>query len=715
VNVTVSTPDFAPETGETKTLMLSDFIRVFRKYFWLLGALSIGFAIIAFLWSKDQPKQYDATAMVQVDQHGMLSLSISSSLSDEYELKIVTQILALQSRDVAMKVIQRLHLENNKSFNPQAPKYTDLDSPATRNHLANLFADGLDVERVPKSELISVTFRSLSQVLSMQVANATVDAYLESNFQHRYQGSKEITGWLTSELDELKARVQSEQSELLNLAVKIGVFSQSATSETSLFQIQLQQLLTESIRVQTERFMSEEQYQQFASDNTGAFPASSVPGAQVLSLLSGQLAQLETQRAALTERYGPGYGPLKQVENQIAAAKSGIAEQRRKVLEAAHQDVLASEKTQADIQARIDALKVEAKDQNPDVVRYQVLKAQYTADQTLYNGLLSLLSAGGIEAGLKTQEVNRMATADIPSAPSRPRIALNTIAGFGIGLLLACLIVGTILAVSDTVETVDQIEEAMALPVLAVVPIYKLDPADSSSAVMPLSTLNAPRSAGAEAYRILRTSINLMPLGRASRVIGITSCGPGEGKSTTAMNLAVAFSQQNKRVLLIDADLRKPALAQRMKLPDISAPGLSRFLSDPTLKPEHCIQPIESLPGLSVMPVQEIPPFPSELLGQGRLEDLIGWSRQNFDIVLIDTPPALLVTDALIVAQSLDIILVVARIGIAQRRALRRVRQELAKFPDKHVAVVVNAVPQSQSYYGGYGGYHGYYGSETTY
>jgi capsular exopolysaccharide synthesis family protein len=695
--------------------MLSDFIRVFRKYFWLLAALSIGFAIVAFLWSKDQPKQYDATALVQVDQHGMLSLSISSSMSDEYELKIVTQILALQSRDVAMKVIQRLHLESNKAFNPQAPKYTDLDSPATRNHLASVFASGLDVERVPKSELISVTFRSLSEVLSMQVANATVDAYLESNFQHRYQGSKEITGWLTSELDELKARVQNEQSELLNLAVKIGVFSQSATSETSLFQIQLQQLLSESIRVQTERFMSEAQYQELSSDTSGAFPPTSVPGAQVLATLSGQLAQLETQRAALTERYGPGYGPLKQVENQIAAARTGIAQQRQKVLGAAHENVLASEKTQADIQARIDALKVDAKAENPEVVRYQVLKAQYSADQTLYNGLLSLLSAGGIEAGLKTQEVNRMATADIPSSPSRPRIALNTIAGFGIGLLLACLIVGTILAVSDTVETVDQIEDAMALPVLAVVPIYKLDPADASSAVMPLSTLNAPRSAGAEAYRILRTSINLMPLGRASRVIGITSCGPGEGKSTTAMNLAVAFSQQNKRVLLIDADLRKPALAQRMKLPDMSAPGLSRFLSDPTLLPEQCIQSIESLPGLSVMPVQEIPPFPSELLGQGRLEDLIGWSRQNFDIVLIDTPPALLVTDALIVAQSLDIILVVARIGIAQRRALRRVRQELAKFPDKHIAVVVNAVPQSQSYYGGYGGYHGYYGSETTY
>ena len=314
---------------------------------------------------------------------------------------------------------------------------------------------------------------------------------------------------------------------------------------------------------------------------------------------------------------------------------------------------------------------------------------------------------------LKSQEVNPMSAADIPTLPSRPRVMLNTLAGFGIGLLFSVLIIGVVVAVSDTVETVDQIEEVLSLPVLAAVPVYKLDAADASAAIMPLATLNAPRSAAAEAYRILRTSINLMPVAGESRVIGFTSCGPGEGKSTTALNLAVAFAQQGKSLLLIDADLRKPTLAQRIRLSRPSAPGLSRFLSDPALKPEACVQPVESIPGFNAMPVQEIPPFPSELLGKGRFEELVAWGRQNFDVVLIDTPPALLVTDALIVAQSLDIILLVARVGVAQRRALRRLREELKRFPDKQVAVVVNAVPQSQSYYGGYGDKHGYYGSTS--
>jgi succinoglycan biosynthesis transport protein ExoP len=678
--VTARTHDFAPEAAENKTLMLADFLRVFRKYLWLLTACSVGFAVLAFIWAKRQPRQ----------------------------------MIALQSRDVALKVIEdpRLDLIHNPLFNPA--KKSDIETnPQTRNDLVGALVGNMDVERVPKSELVSLTYRSLSPVLSAAVANAIVDAYMEENFQHRYQGSKEIKGWLNRELSDLKAKVQGEQSDLLNMELKLGIFSTSATTEVSLPQLQLQELLSESIKAQTQRFQSDAEYQTLAQDTGSGFPPISVPGAQVLNNLNVELAQLEAQEAALTERYGPGYGPLRQIQNQVANTRKNIADLRRQLLESAQQDEQAAAKTEADIENNIAQVKAEAKGNNPELVRYQVLKAQYLADQQLYNSLLTLLSAGGIEAGLKTQETNRMSTADIPTLPSRPRVALSTAAGFGIGLFLSILIVGTITVVSDTVETVEQIEEALALPVLAAVPVYKLDPGDPAARLAPLATLNAPRSAAAEAYRILRTSVNLMPLGKESRVIGFTSCGPGEGKSTTALNLAVSFAQQGRRVLMVDADLRKPSLAERVKLPEPNAPGLSRFLSDRTLDAEDCIQPLDTVPGLSVMPVQEIPPFPSELLGQGRLEELVAWARQRFDVVIFDTPPALLVTDALIVAQSLDVILLVARVGMAQRRALRRLREELARFPEKQIAVVVNAVPQSQSYYGGYGNKHGYYGTTS--
>jgi polysaccharide biosynthesis transport protein len=710
--VTVNQPDFAPEATENRTLVLADFIRVARKFLWLILGLSFGCAVAVYLWSKNQPKQYDATAMIQVDQHGTLSLGASMGASDEYELKISTQIIALQSRDVALKVIKdpNLDLLHNKFFNPGG--LSDIDTnPYTRNALVGAFLGSLSVDRVPKSELIAVTFRSRSPALSMAVANTIVDSYMEVNFRHRHQSSQEVEKWLGTELDTLKDKVQNEQRDVLNQELKLGVFAQGMTSETSLLQSQLQGLMSAEISAETTKFLNEAEYQEFAAGDTDAFAPSTAPGAVVLSTLNVQLSEMEAQRMALADRYGPGYPQLRQIDNQIAGIKKGLADERGKVLKSALNNVNAADKADQEIQQSIDAVKRQAEGRSPEVVRFEEAKVQYVTDQALYNSLLTLLSAGGIESGLKTQEINTFSVADIPTFASRPRVTLNTMAGFGMGLLLSMLVVGIVSALSDTVETVEQIEEALALPVLAAVPIYKLEPGESATLLQPLATINAPRSAGAEAYRILRTSVNLMPVSKESRVIGFTSCGPGEGKSTTALNLAVTFAQQGKRVLVIDADLRKPVLAQRFRLPLPSAPGLSRYLSDPAIIAEECIQPIDAIPGLNVMPVQEIPPFPSELLAQGRLDDLIGWARRHFDVVLIDTPPALLVTDALIVAQSLDIILLVARVGTAQRRALRRLREELKKFPDKQVAVVVNAVPQSQSYYGGYGDKHGYYGS----
>lgn len=717
--MTVNATEFVPaEAAENKTLMLADFIRVARRFLWLAAALSVGCAIFAYIYAKRQPKEYDATATVQVDQHGAMSLGGSMGAADQYELKIATQIVALQSRDVALKVLKdpTLDLVHRQGFNSgvKPNQIFNLDgSPAVRNAQIGKFLGSLSVDRVPRTELISVTFRSRDPELSAAVANTIVDSYMEVNFRHRYQGSTEIKRWLNTELDDLKARVRTEQSALLNEELSLGIFSQGLTSETSLSETQLEDLVAESIKAQSSRFDTEAAYQELMNGETDSFAPLSAPGALVLTSLSIQLSELKAQEAALTDRYGPGYPPLKQMEQQAEELKKSITEERTKVLEAARQGVAAAKKSESDILGSIEQVKNQAKGQSKQVVAFEVLKSQYIADQALYNSLLSLLSAGGIESGLKTQEVNRLSIADIPTIQSRPRVGLSTAAGFGVGILISCMIIGLIVAISDTVETVEQIEEALSLPVLAAVPIYKLDPGESTAILTPLATISAPRSAGAEAYRILRTSVNLMPVSKDSRVIAFTSCGPGEGKSTTALNLSISMAQQGKRVLAIDADLRKPTLGQRIRLPKPSAPGLSRFLSDHGLRAEECVQSISDIPNFDILPVQEIPPFPSELLAQGRFDQLIDWARLNYDVVIIDTPPALLVTDALIVAQSVDIILLVARVGTAQRRALRRLREELKKFAEKQIAVVVNAVPQSQSYYGGYGDKHGYYGSTS--
>jgi succinoglycan biosynthesis transport protein ExoP len=715
-------PNIPPFSAASKlaesTIRLSDILRILRKYgLYLVGLMFLG-GVIAAIWGKFQPNQYDAVAMVHLDQHSAISIGVTGTESDDYVLKMQTQIIGLQSPAVAVETMRRLNMPSRPLFNLGGPR--DLTNPAQRDQLVARFLGSLTITQVPKSELLQIRFRSRSPELAELVVNTLVDVYLSQSFTQRFKSTKDITESLSGQMQELKDKIQREQNDLLNQEAKLGILSQGQTTESSLLINETSGLLQQRVKVLGDRFLAEAEYQDMLNHPDATIP-SDVPASGALVNLQTQLAQAESNTASLSDRYGPNYPPLQQSKAQVASLKKSVEELRSKVLNGAAENLERAQKAEQSITDRLASLQKEAAGRTPETVQYEILKAQYQSDQTLYNVLISAIGTGTIQAGMQAQELNRFTLALVPGTRSYPNIRVITIAGSAVGLVVALAIVGIILFNSDTVQTVEHVEDALPLPILASVPEYKEDLASmrTTDEVLPLVTLLAPRSAGTEAYRLLRTAITLMKVNQKHRIISLTSCGPGEGKSTTSLNLAIVLATQSKRVLLIDADLRKPTIAQRLKLPATDQPGLSRFLSDNTVSPEDCIQKVSEVSGLDVIPVQEIPPFPSELLGQARLEQLLVWAREHYDYVLIDTPPVLLVTDALIIATHCDTLLVVVRIGVAQKRALRRIRQDLAKYPDKQTGIVVNALPHADTYYGGYGnsrkyygkGYGGYYGS----
>jgi succinoglycan biosynthesis transport protein ExoP len=705
-------PPLTAKALSENSIRLSDIFRILRKYGIYLICLMILGGALAAIWGKFQVSQYDAVAMVHLDQHNAISLGTGGGATDEYGLKMQTQIVGFQDPNIAVATMRKLDLVNNPAFNPSNMR--DLNNPAQRDQLVHAFLGSLSVKQVPKTELLSIRFRSKSPALAALVVNTLVDVYFNQSFEQRYRSTKDITTYLGSQMDTLKGKIGTEQNDLLSAEAKLGILSQGATAESSVLLTETTGLLDQRVKAQGQRYLAEAEYQNLLDHPEAAIPPD-IPGAPGLSTLNAQLAQSEAQVAALQDRYGPNYPPLAQANAQVASLKKSFTEMRASVIKGAQEDLERAQKTEQSITDRLLELQKQAEGRTPDTVRYEILKSQYLSDQTLYNVLLSSMGTGAIQAGMQSQELNRFTTAGVPGIKSYPDVRADTFAGAAAGLLVALVIVGVILLNSDTVQTVEHVEDALPLPVLASVPEYKEDLASMriSDDVLPLVTLLAPRSAGTEAYRLLRTAITLMPVNNHHhRVISLTSCGPGEGKSTTSLNLAVVLATQAKRVLLIDADLRKPTIAQRLKLPPTDQPGLSRYLSDSTVLPEDCIQKVPEVAGLDVIAVQEIPPFPSELLGQGRLEELLLWARDHYDYVLIDTPPVLLVTDALIIASHCDTLLIVVRIGVAQKRALRRIRQDLAKYPDKQTGIVVNALPHSETYYGGYGNYRKYYGAK---
>ncbi len=697
-------------------IRITDITRLLRKYGLYLLGLMISGGLVAGIWARFQTPEYDAVALVHLDQHNSISLSgAAAAVSDEYPLKMQTEIIGLESPYIAEQTIERLDPTKHPLFGSVLNFHgkDPMKDPQERDALVRQFLSKLQVTNVPKSELLSIRFRSTSPALAMLVANTVVDVYFEQSFAQKYRSTQDITGYLTRQMDDLRQKIQGEQNEVLTMEAKLGILSQGPASESSMLVDETTQLLTQRVKVQADEYLAQAEYQNLLNHpDVGASP--DIPAYSGVTALQTQLAAAQAQTAALKDRYGPNYPPLKQAEAQQASLQKSLDDLRQVVVRSAQSSLERNRKAEQSINSRLDALQHEAEGRTPDTVRYEILKSQYISDQTLYNVLLTAMGTGAIQAGMQSQELNRFTEAEIPGLKAYPNVRVDVLAGAAAGLLIGLIIVGIIVLNSDTVQTVEQVEEVLALPVLASVPEYKEDLAAMrvSDEVLPLVTLLAPRSAGTEAYRLLRTAITLMPVKESHRVISLTSCGPGEGKSTTALNLAIVLATQSKRVLLIDADLRKPTIAQRLKMPATDQPGLSRYLSDSTITQEECIQRVSEVAGLDVIPVQEIPPFPSELLGQGRLEQLLTWARDHYDYVLIDTPPVLLVTDALIIASHCDTLLVVVRIGVAQKRALRRIRQDLAKYPGKQTGIVVNALPHADTYYGGYGNYRRYYGKE---
>ena len=699
---------------QENAIQISDITRVLRKYGLYLFGLMVLCGVLAGVWGVFQVPRYDAVATVHLDQHSSISLSSAlGGASDEYLLKMQTQINGFEDPTIAEKVIRRLNLHKNPMFYDGPP--LDMDIPADRDKLTKKFLDAEKVEQLTKTELMQIKFRTRSPQLSAIVVNTLVDVYLEETFQQRYRSTQEIESYLTSQMDTLKNRIGTEQADLLGMESRLGIYSQGSLnqSDSSVLVSELGGLLQQRVVIEAQHYMAEAAYQNLLAHPDAAVPQD-IPGASELVAIDGQLAAAKAQASTYLDRFGPNYPPLQGARAQVDSLQKSADELRATVLKGAQDAASRAAKSVDQINANIVTLQQQAQAKTPETVKYEILKSQYEGDQTLYTALLSAMGTGAIQAGMQSQLLNRFTVAEIPGQKAFPILKIVVAAGAAAGLLLGLIIIGALVMSSDTVQTVEQVEEALGLPILASVPEYKADLAAMrvSDEVLPLVTLLAPRSAGTEAYRLLRTAISLMRVDQPHRVILLTSCGPGEGKSTTCLNLSVVLATQAKRVLLIDADLRKPTIAQRLKLPATDQPGLSRFLSDNTVRPEDCIQHVPEVAGLDVIPVQEIPPFPSELLGQGRLKDLLGWAREHYDYVLIDTPPVLLVTDALIIAEYCDTLINVARIGVAQKRALRRIRQDLAKFPGKQSGVVINALPHSDTYYGGYGSYRKYYGGK---
>jgi polysaccharide biosynthesis transport protein len=660
-------------------------------------------------------KQYTAVAQIEIvpDMSGEFRLEqvqdFSAGEDDAEKLDTETQIL--ESRSLAMQTINSLHLENNPDFLPLPGGHAwDMSSPAVRDILIRSFLGDLNIVRQGHTSILEISVTSRKPELASLMTNTLIDNYIEHSFRDNYTATAKISGWLNTQLNDLKENLEKSQGQMIAYQRDLGIIG--VDPKDSVIVASLEELNKQLADAEVDRMVKEARLRAIktASPDVIDAAASADPSLQASKL---QLAQLRTQYTSMIQTYGSAYPPLKATKAQIDQLEHSLAVEENAEVDRAQKEFDAAQNNEDMLRKSLDAEEESAFNKGQKGVQLEFARSEYEANRLLYDGLQQRLQEAGIMAGLHTTSIHIVDNADTPTYPSHPRKASNLAIGIGAGLLLGFSIAFLLESMDTNLKTMTDIEQALQLPLLAAIPSVETEELlPSKFKEFAVAKGASSWSRIAEALRGMRTSILLSSPGAPPKVIMITSTRPAEGKSSVATLMAITFALNGSRVLLIDADLRRPSVHLRFRIG--KGVGLSSLLSGKSTLKESVVEWSE-LPNLHIMTSGPVPPLPSELLGSKEMEQLIAGLRPEYDFVLIDTPPVLAVTDASILGRLTDSAILIIRYGAAQRHVVQRCIDLLDRSGTHLLGVAVNVVdfkaPEYSEYYGRK--YYEYYGERN--
>lgn len=694
---------------------------VLRKRRWLVVGCLISIVVLVAAISLILPKRYEASARLLLDLDGQDDLGLSQvvmPLGLDLDTKLETQIRIVQSDTIAASVIKQLGLQHTKSFAgdlvvPADRTFDSLDIQ-TRSKLIDIFHKALHVELVPKTEIIEIHFRNGDPDLATDIANAVANTYIEHNFQTKYQSTLQTSEWLTKQLDDLKKRSETAQQKLIAYQKKTGLLGTDETHNVVIDQ--LEELNKELTQAEGDRILKEAKYRIAMTENPELI--AEIAPESVLGALYKERAAVRAEYAQLAPKYGSAYPRVAQLQSQMNELNTSIQQEIVKVGETIRAEYRAAMKTEQMLQARFDTQEQNAYKMNENAVQYGILKREVDSSRDLYEDLLKKLQEAGILAGLKSSNINIIDPASVPIKPVEPKILLNIalacMGGLFVGMVLAFIVENA----DNSVRTPEDIESYCALPSLGIIPSVSsserkesrsLVRQHASQPILPI-TMEEHNSGSAEAFRALRTSLLLSSPNTPPQVIMVTSAMMQEGKSFTALNLSVVLAQTGEKVLLVDCDMRRPAVNKYLGIP--MNKGLSACLAG-TEDSTAATVAVEGIPGLNVLPAGHMPPYPAEMIASDAMPQLVQRWKSEYRYIVIDTPPVLAVTDAVVCARVADVVLLIARCERTGRQSLVRTRDVLRRARVNIGGVVVNDLPlnsaEYRQYYGYYGDYHQYY------
>ena len=717
-----------PQVAEAETLDLVEYWRSITKRKWSILALVFLVALLTTLIVYSLRPTYRSTATILIEQGKSKVVSIEevyNAMGGNREY-YQTQVEILKSQELARKVVERLKLTTHPDFDPRQSEEAARDfwlpmdlfkskTPASEDEIQKRvirrFMNDLQVQPVRNSQLVQVSYASFDKDLAAKVPNTLADVYIESDLEARVSMTQKAGAWLTDRLGGLRKKLDESEKALQDYRDRERIIDAKGVALSG-FSKALEEATSNLVSARSKRAEAESLYNQVQAARQGKGGGiESIPAVlkhPTVQRLKEQEADAERKLADASKRYGPEHPKMQQANGELTAAKESTKRQIDTVVAGVFKEYEVARANELAIAGALGQSKSEIQGLNRKEFQLGVLEREAQANRQLYDMFMNRFKETNVAGDLQSTVARVVDPATIQSVPYAPKKVQIVSIAAAVALLIGVMLSLLLDRISNTINTAGEVEARLGLPMLGY--LMKMD-GGKKSMKSELAFIADSQSLFSESIRTIRTSVLMSALDSPKKVIVITSSVPEEGKTTVSFNLACALAQV-KRVLLVDADLRRPKIG-RLIGRDKDAPGLSHMVSGVAPISECIYHHVEG--GFHILAAGFVPPNPLEMISSAKFGEVLEKLKEAFDIILIDSPPVQLVSDAVVLSQVASTVIYVVKADSTPfplaRNGIRRL--SLANAPLLGVVLNQLDLERAEKYYGeysGYGRYRGYKG-----
>jgi capsular exopolysaccharide synthesis family protein len=739
--------------------------RVIRKHKFLIAIISLIITTLVTIDVYRDKSIYQASATIEIgkDQNSVMRIGDFILPVDDYAntLNIKTSMLVLRSRPVLEGVAEKLQLDKRPGFlesrrrsisdavavitgkasdRPAAPPASEQGPPmlepsgssekskADSRRLApyvGVLAGGLSVDQIRETRALKVSFTHTNPQIAAEVANGVAQDFIDRSFKSKTETVTSTSDWLEEKTRELEASVEKAEKELADYTRQHDIFS--VEGKETLTSSKLSRLYEQAMRAEAERIIKQSLYEEVKAGRVDRIVEAFADPR--IGELQKKLSDLELEAAQMSEKYGPENPNVRKINEQIAAIKRQIGSGRETLESKVKAQYEQAKRDEEAFKLALERAKAETSKENQSLIQYNIYKQNVDTAKALYTDFLQRYHQSKIQVAEQRNNMRIIEPAPVPGGPIGPQRTRSIMIALFLSLAAGVALAFFLNYLDNTVKTVEDVNRYAQLPALSVIPAIGAGSSRSLSGrkkkTLAVANGNQPgkaspaelmaldnRSAAAEAYRVLRTSVLLSSAGQPPKMILVTSGQPGEGKTTTVVNTGISLAQLGASVVIVDCDLRKPSTHKLFGVDHVR--GLSTYLAR-NVELDSVIQQLP-IKNLSLIPCGPIPPNPAELISSEKMRELLRILADRYDHVLIDSPPLINVTDPVILSTMVDGVMLVVHGGKSTRDVVRRARMELSSVGAKIFGVVLNNVDlrrDGYDYYYYYRYYSDYYAEDA--